>query len=446
MKFFKNLKKTFIGIITGVTLFTAGAAGFGGIASVSAASLSSNSDSSLSLDVKAAIAVDAKTGQVLYSKNAETALPVASMSKLLTTYLILKAIHSGKLSWDQKITPDSAAQSVSQDTSLSNVPLESGHSYTVRSLYQAMLIYSANGATMALAYKVGGNSYKNFINMMRKQAKEFGITDASIYTANGLTNGEVGDAAYPGASSTAENKFSAKDMAIIATKLLKKYPEVLKTTSITKKYFNNGTGKTLMSNWNWMLKGLAKSYSELPVDGLKTGTSDTAGACFTGTVNKDGHRIITVVLGAQHTSDTDTSRFVQTQKLMSYVYNNYTYTKINSGSTYSSAKTLPVHDGKTLTTNVATGTATHIWLKNSTSSSNLTASVSGKKSLYKDSGLQAPLKKGETVGTYSFKVKGQSLYFLDGSTSLKTNAVTKSATSKANIFVIGWRAITGLFK
>ena len=85
MEFFKGLKKTLVGLLAGVTLFATTAAGLGNLTTVSAASLPANSDSSLNLDAKAAIAVDATTGQVMYSKNAQEALPVASMSKLLTT-------------------------------------------------------------------------------------------------------------------------------------------------------------------------------------------------------------------------------------------------------------------------------------------------------------------------------------------------------------------------
>ena len=123
-------------------------------------------------------------------------------------------------------------------------------------------------------------------------------------------------------------------MALLSQRLIKDYPEVLKTTKITRMKFNNGTDQTEMENWNWMLPGLAKAYSELPVDGLKTGTSDSAGACFAATVNKDGHRLITIVLGAKHDSQEDLSRFEETQKLMSYCYNNYTYTSLAKGTTF----------------------------------------------------------------------------------------------------------------
>lgn len=432
----------------GVALAFAGtfAAGIGAFntTSVAAAEIKDMGTSELNLDVKAGLAVDAKSGQILYSKNAEQVLPIASLSKLLTVYLVLQAIHEGKLSWNQKIVPDEASQKVSQDTNLSNVPLKEGHAYTVKALYQATLIYSANGAALALGNAVAG-SHKGFIDMMRKQAQKFGINDAKIYTANGLSSSEVGDAKYPGAPDNAENEFSAKDMAIIAQRLLKDYPEVLDTTKITRMKFDNGTDQTEMENWNWMLKGLAKSYTELPVDGLKTGTSDSAGACFVATVKKDGHRIITVVLGAKHTSQEDLSRFEETQKLMSYVFNNYNYTTLKAGMTFKGADSLPVHDGKELTTKVALKDNQDVWLKNGVQTTAIKASVKANKKLYEKDGLQAPLSKGQSVGTLTLSIKGQDLAYLDGATSLNVKAKTTSEVKKANIFVIGWRAVKGLF-
>lgn len=444
MKVFKHAKKILLALTVSMTV---GATFLGGLAnssSVQANEVKDMNTSELDLNVKAGLAVDAKTGQILYAKNASETLPVASLSKLVTVYLVLKAIDEGKLSWDQKIVPDAASQKVSQDTTLSNVPLKEGHKYTVKALYQATLIYSANGAAMALGNAVAG-SHKAFIDMMRKQVKEFGINDAQIYTANGLTNGEVGDAKYPGASDDAENKFSAQDMAIIAQRLINDYPEVLDTTKITRLKFDNGTDQTEMENWNWMLKGLAKAYTALPVDGLKTGTSDTAGACFVATVNKDGHRIITVVLGARHNSQEDLARFEETQKLMSYVYNSYNYTTIAKATSFKDADSLPVYHGKDLTTKVALKDQQHLWIKTSLSKDALQATVKGDKKLYEKDGLKAPLSKGQTVGTLNLKVKGQPMAFLDGSDALAAKAVTTKAMDKANIFVIAWRSITGLF-
>lgn len=445
MTFLKSLQKVVTALATAVIVFSVVSFSGSGVATAKAdTALPADTDSSLQLDAKAAIAVDANTGQILYAKNADQALPVASMSKLMTAYMVLQAINNGKLKWDQKVTPGKAAQEVSQDTTLSNVPLKEGHSYTVRELYQATLIYSANGAAMALADAVGGTQ-KNFIDLARKGAKKMGLKDVELYTANGLANGEVKDGKYPGAADDAENKFSAKDMALLSQRLIKDYPEVLKTTKITRMKFNNGTDQTEMENWNWMLPGLAKAYSELPVDGLKTGTSDSAGACFAATVNKDGHRLITIVLGAKHDSQEDLSRFEETQKLMSYCYNNYTYTSLAKGTTFKKTNALPVYHGKDLDVKVSLAAKTDVWLKSGVSKDQLSAKAVGNKKLYKKDGLQAPLKKGQKVGTLQIKAKDQAMYFLDGTDYLSADAQTTTEVKKANIFVIGWRAITSLF-
>lgn len=437
----KKIKKVLLSLVAAATVSATLTGAFG----ATTVSADTTNAQELQLDAKAAIAVDAKTGQIIYGKNESQLLPVASMTKLVSIYLVLQAIKEGKLSWDQKVSVDDASYQVSQNTSLSNVPLKKGNTYTVRQLYQASLIYSANGAVMTLANAVSG-SQKAFVDKMRTLLKSWGINDAEIYTASGLGNNEIGNAKYPGAPTNAENKLSAKEMALVSQKLLTDYPEVLKTTSIARMKFNNGTSETEMENWNWMLKGLAKAYSELPVDGLKTGTSDSAGADFTGTVNKDGHRIITVVLGAPHTSDTDVSRFTQTQKLMSYVYNNFTYTTIKANQSFKGAQQLPVYHGKELKTKAVTKNATAVWLKNGLSTASLQASLKGNKKLYKNGGLEAPLAKNKNIGTISLQVKQQPLTYLNGATSLKLTATNTQKIEKANIFVImGGRAIKNFF-
>ena len=106
---------------------------------------------------------------------------------------------------------------------------------------------------------------------------------------------------------------------------------------------------------------------------------------------------------------------------------------------------MPVYHGKDLKVAVSSKNGTDVWLKSSVSSANLVAKLSGDKKLYKDGGLVAPLKKGQTVGELSVKVKGQDIYYLDGATSIKIKAKTDKAVDKANIFVIAWRAIKGVF-
>nr|WP_278751567.1 serine hydrolase [Liquorilactobacillus nagelii] len=183
---FSKAKKFLIGLVTATTAFAALATTGAATTQAQAATVSDTPASGLNLDVKAAIAVDANTGQIIYSKNASQPLAIASMSKLISIYLVLQAIKQGKLSWNEKIPVDEASYKVSQNTSLSNVPLLKGHKYTVKQLYQASLIYSANGAVMTLANAVAG-SQKAFVDQMRAQLKKWGINDGEIYTDRGVT-------------------------------------------------------------------------------------------------------------------------------------------------------------------------------------------------------------------------------------------------------------------
>lgn len=145
---------------------------------------------------------------------------------------------------------------------------------------------------------------------MRQQAYKWKLNNAKFVTVDGLPEKRKN---FLGMMTTVENKMSANDMAIVARKLITDYPEILNTTKLSRAYFQN----TLMTNSNKMLNGLSYYDSTFPVDGLKTGTTDGAGSCFTCTADKNGKRIITVILGAEN----DNERFVETKKLLSYCFN-----------------------------------------------------------------------------------------------------------------------------
>ncbi|MCI1290321.1 MAG: D-alanyl-D-alanine carboxypeptidase [Lactobacillus sp.] len=272
----------------------------------------------LSLQVKGAIAIDQKTGQVLYAKNAKRGLPIASLTKMMTIYLTLKAIKDGRLSWSQKVTAPAAAIANTSNSEFANVPLLKHHRYTIRQLYQATLIESANGAAMTLAQAVGGKQAA-FIDEMNAQARKWHLTATHFYTSCGLANQDVGNLAYPGASGKAQNYASAQALATIARHLITDFPQVLQTTKIRKMNFVDGSKVTVMTNWNKMLPGQPYASSRFVLDGLKTGTTDEAGACFTGTTIIKGRRVITVVLGAAN----DAARFRQTEKLLVYIADHY---------------------------------------------------------------------------------------------------------------------------
>lgn len=438
-----KLKKVMISLVAAVTFTTAGLG-------IAGAGITAQAASAPSISAKAAIAVDAGTGQILYDKNSTKPMAIASMTKMLSTYLVLQAIHQGKLSWNQKISVSKAVAKMSQNTDYANVPLLSTKTYSVKELYNATEIYSANAAITALGDAVAGTPHK-FVEKMRATAKSFGITDATIINASGLTNKEVGsEIGYSDEAASAENEMSAQDVATVAQKLLAKYPEVLTTSSIAHAWFEKGTSSaTKMDNRNYMLKGLVKHYSALPVDGLKTGTSTKAGNAFTGTVKfSNGNRIITVVMHAGSANDNGTERFTQTAQIMSYVYHNFTTTNVAKNKAVNGVKTVNVQDGKVLTSGLVSNTATtKVYLPTGTDASQLKGTVSLNKAAMTAGKLQAPVKHGKTVGTASLKLNKTAVNVVNGTKSkqMTVKVTPKKSIEKANIFVRMWRGIKSWF-
>nr|WP_162853711.1 serine hydrolase [Ligilactobacillus salivarius] len=379
----------------------------------------------LDLEAKSAIAVDAKTGQIIYAKDDKQTYPVASMSKLLTAYILLQAIHEGKITWKTKVTPTATEVDISNNTELTNVPLQEGHSYTIRQLYQAMLVGSANAATMLIGNAISGTQTK-FIDKMRETAKSLRITDAKIYSANGLTAKYLGNEIYPNTDENAENEFSVRDMAIISQKLIKEYPEILETTKLTKIDFNDNGEITTVNNTNELLQ----DDSNLGIDGLKTGTSDAAGYCFASTTNKDGHRIITILAGAK---DND-ARFDQTKNLLNYIYNNYDYLAISTDRAL--RQNVKVKYGKQGSVPATIGNNLSLWVPKNTKEKALQIKL-----IPKSSAIEAPIKQGEVVGEYQISVAGN-LGFIDGSNNLKTKALSDNNVEGINIFIKWWQVLT----
>ena len=414
---FKKLKKLVISILTSLIIVT----GVGQLSLIKA----DQTLPQLDLEAKSAIAIDAKTGQIIYTKDDKQTYPVASMSKLLTAYILLQAIHEGKITWETKVTPTVTEVDISNNTELTNVPLKEGHSYTIKQLYQAVLVGSANAATMLIGNAISGTQTK-FIDKMRETAKSLGITDAKIYSANGLTAKYLGDEIYPNTDENAENEFSVRDMAIISQKLVERYPEVLETTKLTKVDFNDNGEITTISNTNELLQ----DNSNLGIDGLKTGTSDAAGYCFASTTNKDGHRIITVIAGAK---DND-ARFDQTKNLLNYIYNNYDYLAISTDRAL--RQNVKVKYGKQGSVPATIGNNLSLWVPK-----NIKEKALQIKLIPKSSTIEAPIKQGEVVGEYQISVAGN-LGFIDGSNNLKTKALSDNNVEGINIFIKWWQMLS----
>ncbi|MCD1164005.1 MULTISPECIES: D-alanyl-D-alanine carboxypeptidase family protein [Peribacillus] len=389
----------------------------------------------LGLKAEAAIIIDGETGQIVYEKNADKVLGIASMSKMMTEYIIMESIENGKISWDQKVKINKYVHDLSKAPNLSNVGLTEGEDYTVKELYQAMAVYSGNAATVALAQLVSG-SEKSFVKLMNEKAKELGLKNHKFVNASGLNNSDL-LGQYPSGDEDDENIMTAKDTALLAYRLINDYPEVLKIASIPKLKFRDGKE---YPNFNWMLPGLIFEYKG--VDGLKTGSTDFAGYGHTGTVIQDGQRYITVVMKSTNKNE----RFADSTKLMNYAYATFKKEKVLPANYQVKGKeTLSVVKGKEKDVKIQSEKAIELLVENGGKDNYKTDLVIDKNKLNEDGKLTAPIKKGEKLGYITVTPKkGEDYGYINGD-PVKVNVVAAESVEKANWFVLSMRAVGGFF-
>lgn len=248
---------------------------------------------------KSAILIEASTGRVLYEKNSDEQLAPASMTKIMSMLLIMEAIDSGKLSFDDSVMISKNAASMGG----SQIFLQEGENYKVSELLKGIAIASGNDAVVAMAEKVGG-SLQGFVTMMNERASSLGLSNTHFDNPHGLDS----DTHYS----------SARDMSVIGRELLK-HEKILEYTSIYEDYLKKPDGS---STWLVNTNRLVRFYNG--VDGLKTGFTTTAGYCITTTAKRNGMRILSVVMGAE-TSD---KRSNDTVNLLNYGFNTYTIEKV----------------------------------------------------------------------------------------------------------------------
>lgn len=276
-------------------------------------SLATSAGASGRIDASAAMMVDASTGQVLYAQNVNKKLPVASISKLLTVAVIHDELKQNAIMANTKVKVSSDIAAIANDPNYSAIGVQQGASYTVKELLNAAMVKSADGATLALA-SADGSSMEEFNLRMAQKAKEIGLKNYTIVNPVGLTNGDLKDLKLPQYSDKAENAMTARDVAILSRYLIRTYPQLLQVTAQKQANFFITKNKTVQAtNLNKMLPGDQYAVKGVKIDGLKTGTSDAAGASFVSTGTYRGHRIITVVLHAN--GKNKDARFTATQEL-----------------------------------------------------------------------------------------------------------------------------------
>lgn len=255
------------------------------------------------IKAKSAVLMNADTGEILYQKNKDAPFAAASMSKMMTQYLVLEQIEAGLLDWEEQVVINNR----SVDSDGVKIDVELGDTLTVRDLFIATAVASANNAAVALAEHVAG-SEEDFSKLMNEKAIEMDLSDVTHFVnATGLENEQLDDA---------ESQMSALDVATLSYHLLKDFPKVLEVTSLSQ--YQLDYDDIVLYSTNEMLETYSPYYFE-GVDGLKTGFTDEAGYCFAGTAQQGNTRLISVVMGTED----DEQRFIETKNLLSVGFNKF---------------------------------------------------------------------------------------------------------------------------
>lgn len=257
----------------------------------------------MDISAKSAILVDFNTGKVLYSKNENEPLAMASMTKVMSMLLIMEKIDDGSLKYDDivEISTESSSMGGSQ------IFLNPGDKYKVIDLLKGVAMASANDAVVALAEKTYG-SKEHFIEAMNKKAESLGLKNTHFVNVHGLD--EEG------------HYSSAYDMSVMARELLK-HEKILDFTRVYEEYLNKPDGSQI---WLVNTNKLVRFYDG--VDGLKTGFTQKAGYCLTATGKKNNLRLISVVMGEESIE----KRSSDTVKLLNYGFNTFKVNLIKNKS------------------------------------------------------------------------------------------------------------------
>ena len=251
------------------------------------------------VDARGYLLMDAKSGQVIVEHNAEQELPPASLTKMMTAYLVEKEIAAGNIA-EQEMVPISVK---AWRMGGSRMFIQEGTRVSVQDLLKGVVIQSGNDASVALAEYVAG-SEEAFADLMNNQARELGMDDTHFMNATG----------WP-----AENHYTtAHDLAILARAIIRDFPEHYDLYA-QKEFTYNGITQ---HNRNLLL------WRDDSVDGLKTGHTEEAGYCLVSSAKQDGMRLIAVVMG----TDSEAARARESQKLLSYGFRFYeTYEGYGAG-------------------------------------------------------------------------------------------------------------------
>ena len=325
----------------------------------------------LNVAAKSAVLMDAATGTILYEQNPHEALAPASVTKVMTMLLIMEAIDSGKISWDDAVTASEAAAAKGG----SQIYLKVGETMSVSDMVKSIAVSSANDCACAMAEHLAG-SESAFVEQMNQKAQELGMTDTHFVNCTGLDDD-------PGAAS---HRTSAHDIALMSRELLKNHPDIKKFTTIWMDTVRNGAFG--LSNTNKMVR----FYDGCT--GLKTGFTSGAGYCLSASAQRNGMELIAVVMG----SKTSAERFAAAKSMLDYGFANFALYQPEIPED----TTVPVTLGTSSTVSAVPAESAQLLVDKNQANAITTE-------ILLEPAVTAPVRTGQPLGTLVIKSEGQIL-------------------------------------
>ena len=350
------------------------------------------SDTAVEVTAPSAILMEMTTGTVLYEKDADTARPPASVTKVMTMLLIFDALAEGKIQLEDEVTTSEYASSMGG----SQVFLETGEKQTVETLLKCISVASANDACVAMAEYISGNE-EEFVRQMNLRAEGLGMKHTHFVNCNGLD--------------AEGHETSARDIALMSRELLLKYPEIHNYCTIWMENITHTTSKGSSEFGLTNTNKLIRQYEY--ATGLKTGSTGKAKFCVSATAEKNDVSLIAVIMGAEDSK----ARFKDAVTLLNYGFGKcQMYTDEN----------MPSLDPISVTGGIQESISLEYEKKFTyldTTGANLNVVTSR---LQIPDKVNAPVKKGDTVG--------QRIYYLDEKEIGSVNLLAEETVKKAGFF------------
>lgn len=330
----------------------------------------------------AAYVIEPSTKRVLFSENADTALPIASMSKMMTLLIAMEEIRDGRLKLDDQVTISARASTMGG----SQIYAKQGQVFPLQTLLAATMVQSANDAAQAIAEKIAGSS-ENFAEIMNQRAKALGMTHTTFYDPHGLPNAKAPQMI---------NTSSAHDMAVLGLEIMK-FPLMREYAKMPTMPFSNGTFTAGLTNPNHLINPGKRDYYPAAT-GIKTGYSGPAGYCVTASAKQGDLELVAVVMGARASFGPQSSFGIASRLFSQAFAQNIVQTVLKKGQVVGNAS---VSDGSVKTVSAVAAADVKALVKR--------GEQGGVKVGFVGNPVAAPVRAGQQVGVIVVTQNGQQI-------------------------------------